>query len=80
MRRLSRRHFFWSNHFDLHIRYVGHASSGDRGSVSGNLKGQDASVIFRDGEKLTAVASVGRDVENLKAEVALERGDEFRTL
>jgi len=44
------------------------------------LKGQDASVIFRDGEKLTAVASVGRDVENLKAEVALERGDEFRTL
>ena len=36
-------------------------------------------MIFRDGEKLTAVASVGRDVENLKAEVALERGDEFRT-
>ena len=72
--------FFWSNHFDLHIRYIGHASSGDRPTVSGDLKGKDASVIFRDGEKLTAVASVGRDVENLKAEVALERGDEFRTL
>ncbi len=72
--------FFWSNHFDLHIRYVGHASSGDRPTVSGDLKGKDASVIFRDGEKLTAAASVGRDVENLKAEVALERGDEFRTL
>ncbi len=51
-----------------------------RPTVSGDLKGKDASVIFRDGEKLTAVASVGRDVENLKAEVALERGDEFRTL
>ena len=29
-------------------------------------------------DKLTAVASVGRDLENLEAEVALERGDEFR--
>jgi NADPH-dependent 2,4-dienoyl-CoA reductase/sulfur reductase-like enzyme len=69
--------FFWSNHFDLHIHYVGHASGDDRITVSGNLKGKDASVIFRDRDKPTAVASVGRDVENLKAELALERGEEF---
>jgi apoptosis-inducing factor 3 len=69
--------FFWSNHFDLHIRYVGHGSDEDRATVSGNLKGKDASVIFRDGDKLTAVASIGRDLENLKAELALERGDQF---
>jgi apoptosis-inducing factor 3 len=70
--------FFWSNHFDLHIRYVGHGSGRDRATVSGNLKAKDASVIFRDGDKLTAVASVGRDLENLKAELALERGDEVQ--
>jgi NADPH-dependent 2,4-dienoyl-CoA reductase/sulfur reductase-like enzyme/nitrite reductase/ring-hydroxylating ferredoxin subunit len=70
--------FFWSNHFDVHILYVGHGSDGDRATVSGDLKANDASVIFRDGNKVTAVASVGRDLENLKAEVALERGDEFR--
>jgi apoptosis-inducing factor 3 len=70
--------FFWSNHFDLHIRYVGHGSGSDRAIVSGDLKANDASVIFRDGDKLTAVASIGRDLENLKAELALERGDEFR--
>jgi apoptosis-inducing factor 3 len=70
--------FFWSNHFDLHIRYVGHGSRDDRATVSGDLKAKDASVIFRAGDKLTAVASVGRDLENLKAEVALECGDEFR--
>src|SRR6185437_13042400 len=58
--------FFWSNHFDLEIRYVGHGSRDDRASVSGNLKAKDASVIFDKGEKLTAVASIGRDVENLK--------------
>jgi hypothetical protein len=45
--------------------------------VSGNLKAKDASVLFRDRDKPTAVASVGRNVENLKAEVAFERGEEF---
>src|SRR6266496_3229129 len=72
--------FFWSNHFDLHVRYVGHGSGDDRAIVSGDLKAKDASVIFRAADKLTAVASIGRDLENLKAEVALECGDEFRGL
>ena len=70
--------FFWSNHFDLHVHYFGHGNSDDRRSVSGDLKAKNISVIFRSGDKLTAVASVGRDVENLEAEVALERGEEFR--
>ncbi len=70
--------FFWSNHFDLHIHYVGHGGGDDRSTVSGNVNAKDASVIFRAGENLTAVASIGRDVENLKAEVALERGNAFR--
>ena len=72
--------FFWSNHFDLAIRYVGHGSRDDRAIVSGELKAKDASVIFRAGDKVAAVASVGRDLENLKAEVALERGEEFRAV
>ena len=70
--------FFWSNHFDLHIHYVGHGGGDDRSTVSGDVKAKDASVIFRAGENVTAVASIGRDVENLKAEVALERGNAFR--
>jgi NADPH-dependent 2,4-dienoyl-CoA reductase/sulfur reductase-like enzyme/nitrite reductase/ring-hydroxylating ferredoxin subunit len=70
--------FFWSNHFDLHIHYVGHGSGDDRPHVYGDLEAKNASVIFKSGDKLTAVASVGRDHENLEAEVALERGEEFR--
>ena len=69
--------FFWSNHFDLHIHYVGHGSGSDKTSVSGDLKAKHASVLFRADDKLSAVASVGRDRENLKAETALERGEEF---
>src|SRR5437870_3425966 len=69
--------FFWSNHFDLHIRYVGHGSGKDRAIVSGDLKAGDASVLFRDGSDLSAVASIGRDRENLEVELALERGNRF---
>ena len=69
--------FFWSNHFDVHIHYVGHGSGEQRATLSGDLQAKEASVIFRSGDKITAVASIGRDVENLKAEVALERDDEF---
>jgi apoptosis-inducing factor 3 len=69
--------FFWSNHFDLHIHYVGHGSGKDQTTVSGNLKEKEASVTFCTGDKFAAVASVGRDLENLKAEVALERSEQF---
>jgi len=69
--------FFWSNHFDLHIHYVGHGSGKDQTSVSGNLKAKDASVVYRNNDRVCAVASVGHDLENLKAELALERGEEF---
>ena len=48
--------------------------------VRGDLKEKDGSAIFRSGDNITAVASIGRDLENLKAEVALERGDEFHAL
>ncbi len=72
--------FFWSNHFDLHIRYVGHGSGDDQASVSGDLKAKDASVVFRSAGKVTAVAGIGRDHENLEADVALERSEEPRAL
>jgi len=78
--RLEAPPFFWSNHFDLHIRYVGHGSGDDEVNVSGDLKAKDASVIFRSRGKTTAVASMGRDLESLKAELALERDDEFHVL
>jgi NADPH-dependent 2,4-dienoyl-CoA reductase/sulfur reductase-like enzyme len=67
--------FFWSNHYDIHIHYVGHGSGGDRATVSGDLNAKHASVFFQADKKVTAVASIGRDIENLRAEVALERGE-----
>ena len=65
--------FFWSQHYDVTIRYVGHAEHWDRVNVDGALEARDAAVSFlRDG-RILAVATVSRDRESLEAEVALER-------
>ena len=53
------------------------AAAAIEASVSGDLKAKAGSVIFSSDGKLSAVASVGRDRENLEAEVALERDEEF---
>ncbi|MGH6818716.1 MAG: FAD-dependent oxidoreductase [Methylovirgula sp.] len=64
--------FFWSQHYDFSIRYVGHAEKWDKTSIDGDVAAKDCEVAyFRDGRKL-AVATVSRDVDNLKAEVAFE--------
>lgn len=68
--------FFWSKHYDMSVRYSGHAEDWDSIDIDGDVKAQDFSAAFRKGGKTLAVASVKRDLENLKAEAALERNDE----
>lgn len=65
--------FFWSAHYGVTINYVGHASSWDAARVDGDLAAHDAFVRFERGGRTLAVATVGRDRENLNAELALER-------
>ena len=68
--------FFWSKHYDLSVRYTGHAEQWDELTVDGSLAEHTGSVVFRRNDQTVAVASVQRDVDNLKAEVALEACDE----
>jgi apoptosis-inducing factor 3 len=68
--------FFWSAHYDLTIRYVGHAERWDRVDVTGNLAARDAAVAFRRDGKTLAIATLGRDGASLEAEAAIERRDE----
>ncbi|WP_071885939.1 FAD-dependent oxidoreductase [Hymenobacter sedentarius] len=68
--------FFWSKHYNLSIRYTGHAEKWDELVVDGPLAQRAGSVAYvRQGQTL-AVASVKRDLDNLRAEVALENHDE----
>ena len=65
--------FFWSQHYDVTIRYAGHAERWDSVTIDGSLDRRDAAVRFiRDGVA-QAVATVSRDRECLEAEVMLER-------
>jgi NADPH-dependent 2,4-dienoyl-CoA reductase/sulfur reductase-like enzyme/nitrite reductase/ring-hydroxylating ferredoxin subunit len=66
--------FFWSQHYDTTISYVGHAEQWDRLDVEGDPAVHDCAVSFwHEGRKL-AVATVGRDLDSLRSELAFERG------
>jgi NADPH-dependent 2,4-dienoyl-CoA reductase/sulfur reductase-like enzyme len=65
--------FFWSQHYDVPINYVGHAGKWDELAVEGDIAGKDGLVRMRRAGRTLAVASVFRDLASLEAEVSLER-------
>jgi NADPH-dependent 2,4-dienoyl-CoA reductase/sulfur reductase-like enzyme/nitrite reductase/ring-hydroxylating ferredoxin subunit len=67
--------FFWSQHYDVTIHYVGHAKRWDRTDVAGDISKRDCTVALRSGNRTLAVITIGRDLESLKAEAAFENGD-----
>ena len=66
--------FFWSQHYDVPINYVGHAEQWDEIAIDGDIKAKDCLLRYRKGGRTLAVASIFRDVDSLKAELAMERG------
>jgi NADPH-dependent 2,4-dienoyl-CoA reductase/sulfur reductase-like enzyme len=67
--------FFWSQHFDVTIAYVGHASTWDSCEIRGDLQKRDVCAIYRRNGKTLAIATIGRDRLSLRVEAALEQGD-----
>ncbi|OXI28548.1 pyridine nucleotide-disulfide oxidoreductase [Burkholderia sp. AU16741] len=65
--------FFWSQHYDLTLRYVGHAEQWDRVEIDGDLGAHDCSIAYWRGNTRLAVVTIARDLDSLKAEAALER-------
>lgn len=64
--------FFWSNHYDVAIGYTGHAEKWDQIQVDGSIDDGDCAVRYRLGGKTIAIATMGRDRENLETERAME--------
>ncbi len=67
--------FFWSAHYETTIRYVGHAERWDEAIVEGALSEGSAAVRFRRDGRTLAVATLGRDIDSLRAEVTMEGGN-----
>jgi NADPH-dependent 2,4-dienoyl-CoA reductase/sulfur reductase-like enzyme len=65
--------FFWSQHYDVPINYVGHAEKWDELTIDGDVMAKDCLLRYKRNGRVLAVASIYRDVESLKAEVAMER-------
>jgi apoptosis-inducing factor 3 len=67
--------FFWSQHYDVAINYVGHAQGWDSVEIAGEMAGRNAVIAYVKSGKVLAVVSIGRDAASLKAEVAMEHDE-----
>jgi apoptosis-inducing factor 3 len=65
--------FFWSQHYDVPINYVGHAEKWDSIEIDGDVMKRDCVVRYKLGGRVLAVASIYRDKESLEAGVDMER-------
>jgi apoptosis-inducing factor 3 len=67
--------FFWSQHYDTPINYVGHAEKWDTIAIDGSLSARDCAVSYTKGGRTLAVVTLGRDLQSLRAELAMETAD-----
>ena len=65
--------FFWSQHYDVTINYVGHAEHWDAVRVDGSLDSRDCAVTYSRAGRRLAVATIFRDRESLAVEAEMER-------
>ncbi|WP_438276997.1 FAD-dependent oxidoreductase [Nitrobacter sp.] len=65
--------FFWSQHYDVPINYAGHALKWDDIEIDGSVADRDCLLRYRHKGRVLAVSSIYRDIDHLKAEVAMER-------
>ena len=65
--------FFWSQHYDVPINYIGHAEKWDAIEIDGDVAARDCLVRYRRNSKVLAAASIFRDVESLREEAAMEQ-------
>ncbi len=64
--------FFWSQHSDVTINYVGHAERWNRVDVDGSLDARDCAVTYKRGDRTLAMATISRDLLSLQTELLME--------
>ena len=64
--------FFWSQHYDVVLNYVGHAEKWDSIDRDGSFASGSCRLTYKSGGKTLAVLTLSRDRESLEAETAME--------
>jgi len=65
--------FFWSQHYDVSINYVGYAKEWDAIQVDGDIENRDCSIRYQRDGSTKALATVFRDLESLSVEAEMEK-------
>ncbi len=65
--------FFWSQHYDVSLNYVGHAEKWDNIEVDGEPAKFDCAVTYKQAGRPLALATVWRDRQSLEMEAQMER-------
>jgi len=65
--------FFWSQHYDATIAYVGHTARFDEAILDGDPAARDCAVELKLAGRRLAVATIFRDTLSLETELAMER-------
>ncbi len=68
--------FFWSQHYDVPINYVGHAEKWDTISIDGDVEKKDCLLTYKLDGRTLAVVTIFRDRESLVAEAEMEKAIE----
>lgn len=68
--------FFWSQHYEIPIAYVGYAPRWDSITVHGSIEKKSCVVAYRLDGMVHAAASIFRDRESLELEVHLAHNDQ----
>jgi apoptosis-inducing factor 3 len=71
--------FFWSQHYDVVINYLGHAEKWDGIEIDGDLDARDCAVTYKKGDRTLAVATISRDLQSLQSEAEMEASPGGRT-
>ena len=64
--------FFWRQHYDVPINYIGHAEKWDEIAIDGDVMAKDCLLRYKLNGRVLAAAAIYRDLDLLKAEVAME--------
>jgi 3-phenylpropionate/trans-cinnamate dioxygenase ferredoxin reductase subunit len=64
--------FFWTQQYGVRVNYVGHAREWDQVEIEGDVAAGDCRVTYLAGGAMLAVATIGRDLESLQAELEME--------
>ena len=72
--------FFWSQHYDIPINMTGHVRGFDQEVVVGHAGQHDVLVGYRKGGRVLGLATIYRDRDSLRAQVALAADDQATLL